>query len=342
MRKSARCAREKKFEEQSYIQDMCQRSLQTAMITSTHIWSHKERRLKRERLAFLGDRLPFCRRANSRKVLQLTLTLPKIYPDAIEQLCERMHNQFLEIIVASRPGEVINTDWDFYELATTIFECSNCDKSSKRILRYDEAMLHSCTRKYDFPAGCQDSYFIEKFLGEKYRSHNRLTVSKTALKLVPILARLCGLNPPRTATSQMMDYHNPIFECIPCGSPGLGRATMTWLGAVFHFSNKEHDFDMEDWMKFRRLNVNEEDVARRRIIEMRERAIASVSDRANPLIQCAHCSENASKAKLMAHVKSAHGIKNPTDKDIMLNVDANHIPDIFYMWPPRKPEQHQE
>jgi hypothetical protein len=37
-----------------------------------------------------------------------------------------------------------------------------------------------------------------------------------------------------------------------------------------------------------------------------------------------------------------HGIEKPKEKDLMLNVDTNRIPDIFYMWPPRKSEEDDE
>jgi hypothetical protein len=238
---------------------------------NAYMESVKKRRLKQERLTFLGDRLPILKKVHNDHLLkfptserywypmaselflyeakiqdivndtsstlesmkeQLMLTLPEIYPDAINQLIRRIDDQLLELIVASRPGEVIDRE-TVLGLATTVFQCTNCDKhsSSERILRYNEAVLHSCTRNADFPAGCQDSYFIEKFLEEKYRSHDRLTVLDSALWFVPNLVVLCGLD-PRTATTQMMDDLDPIFECIPCGSPGLGRATMTWLRAV--------------------------------------------------------------------------------------------------------------
>ncbi|KAF8177607.1 hypothetical protein BJ912DRAFT_1045683 [Pholiota molesta] len=372
---------EEKFEEQSEVRKMCRKELTDRILVrldaqiNEYMAIVKERRLKRERLAFLKDRLPILQKVHNDHILtyptterywypmaselflhepkiqdivndtsstlesmkeRLMLILPEIYPDAINQLIRRIDDQLLEVIIASRPGEVIDRETVF-GLATTLFQCSNCDTKfssfqRQRILRYNEAMLHACTRKAKFPAGYRDGFFIEKLTEEKHRSHrhDRLTVSKTALTIVPILAKLCGFE-PSTATTQMMDDLDPVFECISCGSQEQGRATMTWLGAVFHFHHKTH---AEGSVKLERLNENEEDVARKRIIEMQERAIAATWTN---LLQCVHCSESGTKAILMQHVKSAHGIKSPTDKDIMLRVDANHIPETFYMWPPRKP-----
>jgi hypothetical protein len=42
---------------------------------------------------------------------RLMLTLPEIYPDAINQLIRRIDDQLLEVIIASRPGEVIDRVW---------------------------------------------------------------------------------------------------------------------------------------------------------------------------------------------------------------------------------------
>jgi hypothetical protein len=292
---------EKKFEEQSEVRKMCQKKLtdrskvffiSSANFSLTQLEKKvlvrldaqineymeivKERRLKRERLAFLKDRLPILQKVHNDHILtyptterywypmaselflhepkiqdivndtsstlesmkeRLTLTLPEIYPDAINQLIRRIDDQLLEVIIASRPGEVIDRETVF-GLATTVFQCSNCDTKfssfqRQRILRYNEAILHSCTRKAKFPAGCRDGFFIEKLTEEKHRSHrlDRLTVSKTAITIVPILAKLCGFE-PLTATTQMMDDLDPVFECISCGSQEQGRATMTWLGAV--------------------------------------------------------------------------------------------------------------
>jgi hypothetical protein len=59
-------------------------------------------------------------------------------------------------------------------------------------------------------------------------------------------------------------------------------------------------------VKLERLNENEEDVARKRIVEMQERAMASTSTySSNRLLQCAHCSQYGTKDMLMQHVKSA-------------------------------------
>lgn len=73
---------------------------------------------------------------------------------------------------------------------------------------------------------------------------------------------------------------------------------------VVHFDQKKHDIDI-DSMKLERLNKDEEDVARKRIIETQERAIAS-PPYLNPLVQCAHCVTNVARgstAELKCHVK---------------------------------------
>ncbi|KAF8177604.1 hypothetical protein BJ912DRAFT_1146553 [Pholiota molesta] len=373
---------EEKFEEQLEVRKMCRKELTDRILVrldaqiNEYMEIVKERRLKRERLAFLKDRLPILQKVHNDHLLTFTtterywypmaselflyepkiqdivndtsstlesmkerlmLTLPEIYPDAINQLIRRIDDQLLEVIIASRPGELIDRETVF-GLATTLFRCVNCERlCTKRILRYNEVVLHSCTRTSDFPAECQDGYFIKTLTNERYRSHRHgpLTVSNAALTFVPILAKLCGLD-PHTATTQMMDDLDPVFECIPCASQEFGRATLTWLGAVFHFHSQTHKVGS---VKLERLNENEEDVARKRIVEMQERAMASTSTySSNRLLQCAHCSQYGTKDMLIKHVKSAHGTESPTNKDIMLKVDANHIPGTFYMWPPRKPE----
>jgi hypothetical protein len=325
--------------------------------------SIRQKRLKRERATFLGDRLPILQKVLNDHLLsfpvtarywypmaselylrepqiqeivndasstleslkeQLALTIPKIYPDAISKLIQRIDDQLLELIARQMPEQVMDRETVF-SLATTVFECAEC--RVKRILRHNEAVLHSCTRNFNFPEAYEDHEHLARCLKEKYRSHRSggLTLSKTALELVPILLKLCGLD-PGTTTGQMMDDLNPIFECIPCGSRDEGRPTMTWLGAVglaitsvlwinvrlltslqvFHFNNKKHDFGIEEGMKLERLNEDEEDMARKRIIEIQERAQAS-KDYNNPLIQCAHCfktGSSESRESMKRHVKS--------------------------------------
>lgn len=232
--------------------------------------SIRQKRLKDEREAFLTDRLPILQKVLNDHLLsfpntarywypmaselflrepqiqdivndasstlesmkdQLALTIPKIYPDAISKLIRRIDDQLLENMATHMPEQVIDREIIF-SLATTVFECSDC-RYGKRILRHSEAVLHFCTRQFDFPEAYADHEYIAKLLEGKYRSHRSggLTISKMALELVPILLKLCGLD-PGTTTGQMMDDLNPIFECIPCGNPTDGRATMTWLGAV--------------------------------------------------------------------------------------------------------------
>ncbi|KAF8188326.1 hypothetical protein BJ912DRAFT_398455 [Pholiota molesta] len=376
---------EKEFQDLTEVVKICQKVFTDHTLSSLddkinqYMGSIRQKRLKRERATFLGDRLPILQKVLNDHLLsfpvsarywypmaselylrepqiqeivndasstleslkeQLALTIPKIYPDAISKLIQRIDDQLLELIARQMPEQVMDRETVF-SLATTVFECAEC-KYVKRILRHSEAVLHSCTRNFNFPEAYEDHEHLARCLKEKYRSHRSggLTLSKTALELVPILLKLCGLD-PGTTTGQMMDDLNPIFECIPCGSRDEGRPTMTWLGAVVHFNSKKHDFGIEEGMKLERLNEDEEDMARKRIIEIQERAQAS-KDYNNPLIQCAHCfktGSSESRESMKRHVKSEHGIEKPKEKDLMLNVDTNHIPDIFTCGPLASPRK---
>ncbi|KAF9486481.1 hypothetical protein BDN70DRAFT_988035, partial [Pholiota conissans] len=121
---------------------------------------------------------------------QLELAIPEVFPDATKRLglCQRINNQLLSFIMAQNLKEEIDPKTVF-ELATTVFECT-----------YLFAICQTNPTKQCYPETIPDHQHLPVYLAEGYRSHNA-SMSKRGMKLIPILIKLCGLDPSITTAN---------------------------------------------------------------------------------------------------------------------------------------------
>lgn len=230
----------------------------------------KDNRLYRERKELLGRRLPVLRRAFSTYESQFSFsqrqsfistaelfleppiqdlifnfpddvilteahilpTLTNIVPGANRRLRLQIEEQLFQIVQKAyrKRGDDSTIDRTVLNLATTVFNCRDCDQQP--FLSVEEAIMHLCTRNRYFPEGYRDKSSIRSHLGNQFRSHQSLTVHVKGADGVTQLIKVCGLD-PLTTTKQTMDELNPIFECIKCYLYSLeGRSMGSWATMV--------------------------------------------------------------------------------------------------------------
>ncbi|KAF8968302.1 hypothetical protein BDZ97DRAFT_1696676 [Flammula alnicola] len=266
----------------------------------------------------------------------LAQTVAQLFPDITRQLQQDIELQLLELLPKEYGPDPIVDPKTAFELATTVFACASCN----RFLRHPRVLVHSCTMAYKCPPEIED----HKVLNELYTFHDRdryrnhrgcISFDEKSAKLIGEVVEMCGFD-GLTTTAKQMDDANPIFECVGCNDPHQGRVMMTWAGVLNH-SHLVRDYAISNEtlaksMELELVSEKEANIVRERMKEEQERRRARC---ARELI-CAHCGHDKDDSvKLAQHVKNVHSIPNPTSKDMVPAIDRDHVPPIFYMWPPR-------
>ncbi|KDR81924.1 hypothetical protein GALMADRAFT_221811 [Galerina marginata CBS 339.88] len=255
-------------------------------------------------------------------------------PDIVLRWKRKIEEKLLHLIRTAAPEYTFDPETVF-QLATTAFSCSGCGYKNQS-LWHPRVLMHSCATKNDYSAvEDADLNDVKSALRQVYWNYRLcLSFKPYDLQLLSKVVGMCGLD-PNTATAVDMDVVNPIFECVACNRPQLGRATMTWREVCVH--SRVHSAGPE--MTLELMNDQEAHVVRARMVEQQER------DRAAPCYReliCVHCKETGNTTYLTKHVKKEHGKLNPTSEDIQPLLDANHFPNVFYLWPPREEVEEEQ
>jgi hypothetical protein len=117
------------------------------------------------------------------------------------------------------------------ELATTIFQCTSCQRS----ISYPRILIHSCVhclrdawRRPDDPT----SKLWQNLDDEPWNSGgDRVIIHKKGRPAARCVVMSCGLDPD-TTTAQEMDNLDGRLSCLKCYKETLERWVMTWRTAV--------------------------------------------------------------------------------------------------------------
>ena len=221
----------------------------------------KAKRLLRERVTLLEERLPILRKVYNACVetypvnsiiprvadmfldpvvqnlfilppLSTTFTekdlemLGALFPDIVRRWRKITEEKLLNMIAPSQ-----NINESLLQLATTIFSCRRC---ANEPLTYPRVLVHRCVA-FQGTVSDEDQSMLRRFLQCPYWNSGDL-ITFDAQKIVSLseAIKLCGLD-PKSATREDMDKQDPIFECLACNDARKGRCTLSWLGVVCSF-----------------------------------------------------------------------------------------------------------
>ncbi|KAH9483672.1 hypothetical protein JR316_0003142 [Psilocybe cubensis] len=239
--------------------------------------------------------------------------LSKMMPVIAADIKVSLNNQVYDLIRANTPpGYAFNRDIAL-NLATTIFYCSLCGGDGFSIspadpIRYPRIINHNCAFYHlpDFSCdGAGDSKEIDIDICGQITgctSWNRfkvLKMNKEDFKALAEIVIMCGLD-PQTATGDDMDALDPIFECVSCNSPELGRTTMRWSLVPRHRKQWNH-CNSKTPPDIVLLEEEEAEAVRIRMDEEESRRMAHNMYR--DLI-CARCKTRGSSGHLRYHCKT--------------------------------------
>ncbi|KAI0078194.1 hypothetical protein K474DRAFT_969502 [Panus rudis PR-1116 ss-1] len=234
-------------------------------------------------------------------------------------------DQRLSALAHAGTGTFPEADSGILYLATTFFDCTSC---RKRGMRYPGVAGHECLRHryYGFYRDEEVSYIYDDVVQcvDRCRpwSCECLTVSRSS-QVARSIVRACGKDPDITTRADMLDL-DPRLCCLSCSRPGA-LMVMTWLGAVEHARTVHNAIDLPEprWVM-----VDEKMAKLVREIEELKSEQHFGEHCPKILWSCAHCittsNRNLAMAQALEHVRTAHGIAQPSGikGDIYISADS--------------------
>jgi hypothetical protein len=125
-----------------------------------------------------------------------------------------------------------------FDLATTVFRCSDCPYATIRLPR---ALVHSCAIRHpglhndkpelSFEEKTEAVFALSILAESRWNEYNRISFDGSMAAMLGDVVELCGFN-PRSTTADEMNLANPILECVSCNDIYNGRTTMNWSTTV--------------------------------------------------------------------------------------------------------------
>ena len=229
---------------------------------NTYMEGQKAKRLLRERVTLLEERLPILRKVYNACVetypvnsiiprvadmfldpvvqnlfilppLSTTFTekdlemLGALFPDIVRRWRKITEEKLLNMIAPSQ--EITESS---LQLATTIFSCQFCHNDP---LTYPQVLIHRCATGIYGGVYDEVQSVIRGFLNcSNWNEGSSITFDAKKIECLSEAIKLCGLD-PKSATREDIDKRDPFFECLACNDLRKGRCTLSWLGVVFLF-----------------------------------------------------------------------------------------------------------
>ncbi|KAH9474685.1 hypothetical protein JR316_0013150 [Psilocybe cubensis] len=135
---------------------------------------------------------------------------------------------------------------------------------------------------------------------------------------------------PAVTTMADMNAADPILECVSCNNQHIGRCTMRWDMLAQH-NAESHSGSGSLTPNLILLEGEEAAKVAHRLDEKFARHRAS-----SYAVFCAHCKQRGNTAIIEKHVRSAHSIQNPTEADMIADLDWHVQSSLHWLWPPRE------
>ncbi|KDR84320.1 hypothetical protein GALMADRAFT_237098 [Galerina marginata CBS 339.88] len=241
-----------------------------------------------------------------------------------------IEDKLTALVAAACGGEHGPAPETVIDLATAWFTCSKCDA----ILRYPLVLMHDCATHIDanwVGPGPDTDWAIVRRLFQRvpWNSLGYITFNRAVLACISKVLELCHVDPV-TTTAQEMDTANHILECVTCNDPREGRPTMTWSRMVHHW---HHTHANKSAMNVAFLSDQNKAFVQAQMREMQARRAVKRDYKG---LVCSHCRLTGNMVDLAEHLVACHGRAQPTDKDIVPVLNEDTVPDIYWLWPPRK------
>ncbi|KAF7970227.1 hypothetical protein HWV62_24764 [Athelia sp. TMB] len=279
--------------------------------------------------------LPECKALVLEHADDVILSVQDFKPIALQlpQFCEEWRMsaelELLRLMTPANSTQGLPTVHDRrqLELATTYFECRECEEP----IAYPRILVHHCitsTLNIKFmssPSDTDDDTTIMK--KSRFLLHAQpwslgvgvLVYTDKLPEAVRCILVACGLDPD-TTSSQDMDEHDFRFECENCSSITEGALLMNWSMAVEH--SVQHQ--AQNWKL-----ASDAESARAKELDKDHETSRSYHDYLSEWhgfpsdLGCVHCkSENFPHGVLQDHLASKHGINLMTKDDYYVKLDA--------------------
>ncbi|KAF8965313.1 hypothetical protein BDZ97DRAFT_801129 [Flammula alnicola] len=251
-----------------------------------------------------------------------------LFPEVIRRWETSVDDKLIALITNACGDKYAFDPKTVLNLATTWFTCSRC----REHLRHPRVLMHKCATHVFVDRVDPDIYtaVVKRLLWQiPWNSLGCISFELKNLVCMTKVVELCGFN-PKITTIQDMNAASPIIECVACNHPREGRPVMMWPKVLDHLHTIYSG--MGD-MKLEVLCGQEKTIAHARMHEIQawQRARLDYTG-----LICAHCKRAGNMVDLTNHVKLRHDRSRPTDEDILPVVDEDHVPDIYWLWPPRE------
>ncbi|PPQ96934.1 hypothetical protein CVT26_005938 [Gymnopilus dilepis] len=213
------------------------------------------------------------------------------------------------------------------DLATTWFSCTKCNS----VMRHPRVLVHGCATSGCVRIDRSDAYVlaVDALVHRSlYNSQGCIQLQRHNYTFMTQVVQLCGLD-PKITTAQEMDAMNPVIECLTCNDPRNGRTVMLWRRVLTHLRDERHK---EVDAKLDLVSEADKHIVLERMSEIQTR---QKHQPGNQGLRCRHCRVEGNIVDLIKHVEETHEKPNPTDDDIVTLLDADHVPPVYVLWPPR-------
>ncbi|PPQ96931.1 hypothetical protein CVT26_005935 [Gymnopilus dilepis] len=318
----------KKPEDFSRLKKLCQKPITLTALAplelaiKNYMESLRNTRLAKERKVVLNKSLSETEK--SYKSFLLTMHPKAPYPTAQHVLSDPV----IQSIVENTPEILPRLDWDSaFQAAIRRWHRAGEEK-------LENLILGTCGQIHDRPTILdRATTWFRCGLCRAAMRHPRALVhngvlefNREDLKCLTKVVQVCGLD-PKVATVHELDALKPIVECVTCNNDRVGRAMMVWSRVLDHAKHENWDK-----VKLELVSDDERALVHERMAETEARQKRDPSYRQ---LSCRHCLLKGNILDLTKHVKERHGLANPNGQDIIPVLDADHRPDVFWLWPPR-------